>query len=58
MLPGKKNEGFQSLFEMVIQKVQTGEPGDLVDERLRFVIDNSYIKQVERIEKKLNQVLN
>jgi hypothetical protein len=58
MLPIETNEGYPALFNEVVEKVVAGEDPGQRNKRIDFALDNTYDKQVDRIEKHINQVLS
>ncbi len=58
MLPTKSNEGYTDLFRFVLTQVKNGEPEQLIQNRLLWVIENSYTMQIHKIEHWVNQVLD
>lgn len=56
MLSDSANGGYPALFAQTIQLLQDGEPAERIQKRLQFAIDNSYAKQLDRIEEMVNTV--
>ena len=54
MLPEINNSGYVQLFSKIIEKVKEGEPKEMIENRLRFAIENAYQKNVEKIELLVN----
>lgn len=56
MLPVETNENYPALFNEVAEKVANGEDPNLRTKRIEFALENTYEKQVDRIEKMINKV--
>lgn len=50
MLDSKDNSGYSLLFEKVLERVQQGEPIELIRQRINFAIANAYRSHIEEIE--------
>jgi len=55
MLPSKKNNGFNALFQHTLKVISEGEPDFAVRNRLEVAIANSYSNQLKQIESLINQ---
>ncbi|PWT72755.1 MAG: hypothetical protein C5B59_15050 [Bacteroidetes bacterium] len=56
MLPTDSNENYEALFDDVVEKIKKGEDPNLIRERIEYALNNTYDKQVDRIEEILNGV--
>ena len=56
MLPDSANSGYPALFSQTVQLLREEEPAERIEKRLQFAIDNSYAKQLSRIEEMVNIV--
>jgi glycosyltransferase involved in cell wall biosynthesis len=56
LLSPDSNEAYPGLFSSVLQRVRQGEPAEMQRQRIEFALDNSYSKQIERIEQLLGTV--
>jgi len=56
MLPVDTNENYPALFQQVIDIVTNGEDQALKNKRIEFALENTYEKQVDRIEEIINKV--
>jgi hypothetical protein len=58
MLPSNSNEKFPELFKSVVQKIIAGEETCVIKKRLQWAVENSYAKQLDRIESLLADQLD
>jgi glycosyltransferase involved in cell wall biosynthesis len=51
MMPSMENRDFPVFFKSILHTIRSGERIEVIQNRLQFAVDNSYSRQVERIEK-------
>lgn len=57
MLPVETNENYLQLFDTVTKKILSGEDSQFRKRRIEFALNNTYEKQVDRIEALLNEAI-